>query len=79
MRQQVYNLEYGEALIQEMPNGFCKWFFRPTDKRGNISNAQARLKSGKTVSKQSALTDIEFLSSWARGVNSARNKSYKNN
>lgn len=70
-------MQYGEGLIQEMQNGDCKWFFRPTDKRGNISNAQARLKAGKTVSKQSAFTNIEAASSWAR-FTGATNKAWNN-
>lgn len=77
MKQEVHVLQYGEGLIQEMPNGHCKWFFRPTNKRGNISNAQARLKAGKTVSKHSALTNIQAASRWA-GFSGATNKAWNN-
>ncbi len=77
MKQQIHVLQYGEGLIQEMQNGFCNWFFRPTDKRGNISNAQARLKAGKTLSKQSAITELQAASRWA-GFSGAENKAYNN-
>jgi hypothetical protein len=77
MKQEVYVMQYGEGLIQEMPNGDCNWFFRPTDKRGNISNAQLRLKEGKAISKQSAFTDIQNANRWA-GYSCVINKAWNN-